>query len=114
MTRLYGRCEGGGRVYDDRPGNKGKNITLIGAMSAEGLIASMTFPGSLNTEVILSFYRTSIDLQQLQIRNVHFEQTEAQRYGYISFVLFRQHYPILFPRHILLSICQTCKIFGSY
>ena len=33
MTRLYGRCQGGCRVYDDRPGNKGRNITLIGAMS---------------------------------------------------------------------------------
>jgi len=55
MTRLYGRCEGGGRVYDDRPGNKGKNITLIGAMSAEGLIASMTFPGSLNTSSFIVF-----------------------------------------------------------
>ncbi len=52
--------------------------------------------------------------QQLQIRNVHFEQTEAQRYGCVSFVLFRQHYPILFLRYILLSICQTCKIFGIY
>lgn len=55
MTRLYGRCEGGGRVYDDRPGNKGKNVTLIGAMSDEGLIATMTFTGSLNTASFLVF-----------------------------------------------------------
>lgn len=53
MTRLYGRCEGGERVFDDRPGNKGKNITLIGAMSDEGLIATMTFSGSLNTASFL-------------------------------------------------------------
>jgi transposase len=55
MTRLYARCEGGARVYDDRPGIKGKNITLIGAMSEEGLIASMTFSGSLNTPSFLVF-----------------------------------------------------------
>ena len=55
MTRLYGRCQGGGRVYDDRPSNKGKNITLIGAMSDEGLIAAMTFAGSLNTTSFLVF-----------------------------------------------------------
>jgi transposase len=55
MTRLYARCMGGERVYDERPGNKGKNITLIGAMSDEGLIASMTFPGSLNTDSFLVF-----------------------------------------------------------
>jgi len=44
---------GGARVYYNRPGNKGKNITLIGAMSDEGLIATMTFPGSLNTAIFL-------------------------------------------------------------
>ncbi len=32
MTRNYGRCQGGGRVYYNRPGNKGKNLTLIGAI----------------------------------------------------------------------------------
>lgn len=55
MTRNYGRCQGGARVYHNRPGNKGKNITLIGAMSDEGLIATMTFPGSLNTASFLVF-----------------------------------------------------------
>jgi hypothetical protein len=55
MTRLYGRCEGRGRVYDDRPGNKGKNITLIGSISGEGLIATMTFAGALNTASFLVF-----------------------------------------------------------
>jgi len=55
MTRLYGRCEGGGRVYDERPGNKGKNITLIGAMSDEGLLATMTLQGGLDTASFLVF-----------------------------------------------------------
>ncbi len=43
------------RVYDDRPGNKGKNITLIGAISDEGLIAAMTFACALNTASFLVF-----------------------------------------------------------
>ena len=42
-------------MYDDRPGNKGKNITLIGAISDEGLIAAMTFAGGLNTASFLVF-----------------------------------------------------------
>jgi transposase len=66
MTRLYGRGEGGERVYDERPANKGKNITLIGAMSDEGLIATMTFPGSLNTISFLVFL-AQILLPQLWI-----------------------------------------------
>lgn len=55
MTRRYARGIDGRRVYDERPGNKGKNITVIGAMSDEGLIATMTFPGSLNTASFLVF-----------------------------------------------------------
>jgi len=55
MTRLYGRGVEGARVYDERPGSQGKNITVIGAMSDEGLIATMTFPGSLNTAIFLVF-----------------------------------------------------------
>jgi transposase len=55
MTRNYGRCQGEARVYYNRPGNKGENLTLIGAMSDEGLIATMTFPCSLNTASFLVF-----------------------------------------------------------
>lgn len=55
MTRLYGRARGGARVSAQCPGNKGENITLIGAMSDEGLIAAMTLPGSLNTPSFLVF-----------------------------------------------------------
>ncbi|MEH2161603.1 MAG: transposase [Nostoc sp.] len=66
MTRHYGRGEGGIIVYDDRPGNKGKNITLIGAMTDEGLIATMTFCGSLNSDSFLVFIE-QILLPQLWI-----------------------------------------------
>jgi transposase len=66
MTRHYARGIDGGRIYDERPGNKGKNITVIGAMSDEGLIATMTFPGSLNTASFLVFIE-QILLPQLWI-----------------------------------------------
>jgi len=55
MTRLYGRNIEGERVHDECPGNKGKNVTIIGAMSDEGLIATMSLPGSLNTESFLVY-----------------------------------------------------------
>jgi hypothetical protein len=66
MTRNYGRCQGGARVYYNRPGNKGKNITLSRAMSEVGLMATMTFPGSLNTACFL-FPFEEILLPQLWI-----------------------------------------------
>jgi transposase len=55
MTRRYARNIGGERVYDECPGNKGKNVTIVGAMSDEGLIATMTLLGGLNTDSFLVY-----------------------------------------------------------
>ena len=60
------RSKGGERVYDDRLGNPGKNVTLVGAMSDEGLIADMTLPGGLNTPSFL-VYLKKILLPQLWV-----------------------------------------------
>lgn len=73
MTRRYGRCEGGERVYAHRPGNQGQNVTLVGAMSDEGLIATMTLPGGLNTESFI-VYLNQILLPQLWNLCVHTSQ----------------------------------------
>ncbi len=43
MTRLYGRGKVGERVVSNAPRNKGKNTSVLGALSEYGLIASMTF-----------------------------------------------------------------------
>lgn len=42
MTRLYGRAERGERLYEACPRNRGENISLIGALSLDGLIASLS------------------------------------------------------------------------
>jgi hypothetical protein len=44
----------GERLYDCCPGNRGSNISLIGALSLDGLIATMSLPGSVNTEVFMT------------------------------------------------------------
>lgn len=66
MVRRYGRCKRGERVEDERPGNQGKNLTLVGAMSDEGLIAAMTLPGGINTPSFL-VYIDKILLPQLWV-----------------------------------------------
>lgn len=56
MTRLYGRAPIGERLYDSEvPHDSGQNISVIGGMSIDGLIASMSVVGSVNTDVFL-FY----------------------------------------------------------
>ena len=65
MTRLYGRAPIGERLYDtEAPGDHGKNISLIGGMSIDGLIATMSIVGSVNTDVFL-FYIQEILIPQL-------------------------------------------------
>lgn len=67
MTRLYGRAPIGERLYDSEPpGAPGKNISLIGGMSIDGLIATLSVVGSVNTQVFL-FYIQEILIPQLWV-----------------------------------------------
>lgn len=67
LTRLYGRAPLGERLYDSEPpGKGGKNISLIGGMSLDGWIATMTLVGSVNTDVFL-FYIQAILIPQLWV-----------------------------------------------
>jgi transposase len=67
FTRLYGRSPQGERVYDsEAPGDSGQNISLIGGMSLDGLIATMSVVGSVNTDVFL-FYVQEILVPQLWV-----------------------------------------------
>jgi transposase len=55
MTRLYGRGKIGSRVVEPCPRNKGKNLSVIGALSLDGLIASMTIEGSTDSAVFQTY-----------------------------------------------------------
>lgn len=59
MTRLYGRSLKGERVHDIRPRNPGQNISLLGALSIDGLIAMMSLCGSVNTDVFVTYLQAS-------------------------------------------------------
>ena len=67
LTRLYGRAPIGERLYDsEAPHQGGQNISLIGAMSLDGLIATLSVVGSVNTDVFL-FYVQAILIPQLWV-----------------------------------------------
>jgi transposase len=55
MTRPYARSLQGTRAHATKPCNKGKNMTMLGALSLEGLTASMTIEGSTDTDVFLTY-----------------------------------------------------------
>jgi transposase len=64
MSRLFGRAINGQRAVGSIPGSKGGNVSLIGALNLDGLVAAMTVPGSTNTDVFLT-YVTEILIPQL-------------------------------------------------
>ncbi len=64
MSRLFARAQAGERAIGSIPGNKGGNVTLLGALNIDGLIASMTIPGSADTAVFLT-YITQVLVPQL-------------------------------------------------
>jgi transposase len=55
MARPYARSLQGTRAQATKPCNKGKNITMLGALSLEGLTASMTIEGSTDTDIFLTY-----------------------------------------------------------
>jgi transposase len=57
MTRLYGRAPRGQRAQAMQPVNRGRHVTMLGALSLQGLVAAMTVEGVTDGEVFLAFLR---------------------------------------------------------
>jgi transposase len=49
ISRRYARSLQGTRAYGDRPDGRGKNVTMIGAVSLQGFIATLTFQGGTDS-----------------------------------------------------------------
>jgi transposase len=57
MARSHARAPKGKRVHAKKPNNRGKNQTVLGALTWEGLVALMTVIGGTTTNVFLEFVR---------------------------------------------------------
>lgn len=55
MTRLRARCAGGGRIHEATPGGHWKIMTILGAMSLDGIIAAMTIEEATDGDIFLAF-----------------------------------------------------------
>lgn len=55
MVRLYARALKGERATGARPCKQGSNVTLIGAMSLNGIVAALTLDGGINGDVFKYF-----------------------------------------------------------
>ena len=55
MTRRYGRARRGQRVHDAVPKNWGRNVTVLGSLSCQGLEAVMTIEGATDAAVFRAY-----------------------------------------------------------
>ena len=57
MTRLYGRCKGGGRLVDATPHGHWETTTMIGALGAEGSTALMVIEGATDAAIFRAYIK---------------------------------------------------------
>jgi len=55
MTRRYGRAPGGARLREAVPAGHWKTLTILGAMSRQGILAAMTVEAATDREVLLTY-----------------------------------------------------------
>jgi transposase len=55
LTRLYGRAAPGQRVLDHVPGDRGGNVSTIGAMGLDGIRTGLSVHGAIDGETMLFF-----------------------------------------------------------
>jgi transposase len=111
MARLFARALRGERAVDAVPRNHGTNISLIGALSLDGLIASMTIKGSVDTSVFLSYIRDVLVPQlwvgaievmdNLKVHHAHSVCQAIEAVG--ARVVFLPHSPDLSPIELCWS-----------
>lgn len=57
MSPTYGRAPRGQRVIDHKPANWGKNVSIVGAVRADRVLAHQTFDGAVNGPKFIEFVR---------------------------------------------------------
>jgi transposase len=55
MTRRWGRTVGGGRLHDAVPAGRWRTLTLLGAVSVSGWVATMTIEAPTDGDVFLAY-----------------------------------------------------------
>lgn len=54
MTRLHARTLGGKRIHESTPGSHWKIMTILGAMSLRGMVATMTIEEATDADIFLA------------------------------------------------------------
>jgi transposase len=55
MTRRFARCLGGARIHEGTPESNWEIVTILGAMSTRGMIATMTIEEATDADIFLAY-----------------------------------------------------------
>ena len=91
MVHLFARAFRGQRAVDAVPRDRGTNVSVIGALSMDGLIASMTLKGSVDTPAFLSYIHdvlipqlwtgAIVVMDNLKVHHAHSVRTAIEAVG---------------------------------
>ena len=117
MTRAYARAPRGQRAYGAVPRNRGRNLSVIGALGLRGMVAALSVEGAVDTDVFNVFVRQVLvpalrpgDVVLLDNLNVHHASCIEQAVrGAQGQVLFLPSYsPDFSPIEPCWSKVKTC------
>lgn len=97
MARSYARAPRGQRAHGVVPRNPGQNLSVIGALGLQGMIAALSVEGAVDTDVFAVFIRRVLvpalrpsDVVLLDNLNVHhascIEQAVQAAHGQVIFL----------------------------
>ena len=100
LARRYGRAPKGARAHGVIPRNTPKNLSLVGAMSKDGLVCSMELEGAIDGDAFLVFIEQVLgphlregDFVVLDNLNTHCSpRVKAALYARGAFLLFLPRY----------------------
>ncbi len=102
MTRCYARAARGGRAHGSAPGGW-RRLTVLGALSSEGMVAAMSIEAATTTRVFLAFLE-SVLIPELRRRHpkatVLMDNLSAHKPKAVETALTRAGFKLLYlPRY---------------
>lgn len=111
MTRHYGRSRRGRPVYGSVPHNRGKNLTVVGAVSpGAGLVAWRTLDGGMDGAAFLSFVSEAlipalVTGQTVVMDNLSSHKTKAVRAAFAEAGVHVLYLPRYSPEWNPIELC---------
>lgn len=110
MARRRGRSQRGERVYGSVPHTRGANLTVVGAISADGVVCHRTLDGGMRGEAFLAFVTEALvpalrPGQTVVMDNLSAHKTTAVREAFAAAGIGVMYLPRYSPEWNPIELC---------